>query len=173
MCLLTLCASIVNHTPALRSLTPATTAKPRSKLWGCKGELFAVANSTGSQRLLDWSYAGYMAGEMPIPRLPLVASVTEFGAVGDGVADDTQVGAGRALMRRPGLLMCARCCKPGAAGDSLTPSHCDPQAFLDAVDAIGRQGTLLVPAGRYIICRQISINKRVVLRGEVQGRRGG
>lgn len=40
---------------------------------------------------MDWSYAGYMAGEMPIPRLPLVGSVMDFGAVGDGVADDTKV----------------------------------------------------------------------------------
>jgi len=62
-----------------------------SKLWGCKGELYDMVNSLGSQRLLDWSYAGYMAGEMPIPRLALVGSVMDFGAVGDGVADDTQV----------------------------------------------------------------------------------
>ena len=41
--------------------------------------------------MLDWSYAGYMAGEMPIPKLPLVGSVKDFGAVGDGVADDTEV----------------------------------------------------------------------------------
>lgn len=47
----------------------------RSKLWGCAGELYNMPNSTGSQRLLDWSYAGYMAGEMPIPKLPIVTSV--------------------------------------------------------------------------------------------------
>jgi len=46
-----------------------------SKLYGCTGELYRQVNSTGSQRLLDWSYAGYMAGEMPIPQLPVVASV--------------------------------------------------------------------------------------------------
>lgn len=40
---------------------------------------------------MDWSYAGYMAGEAPIPKLPLVGTVKDFGAVGDGVADDTQV----------------------------------------------------------------------------------
>jgi hypothetical protein len=62
-----------------------------SKLWGCKGELAEAPTSLGAKRLLDWSYAGFMAGEMPIPRLPLVGSVMDFGAVGDGVADDTKV----------------------------------------------------------------------------------
>jgi hypothetical protein len=62
-----------------------------SKLWGCQGELADTAGKLGAQRLLDWSYAGYMAGEMPIPRLPVVASIMDFGAVGDGVADDTSV----------------------------------------------------------------------------------
>lgn len=75
----------------LPSVNPSVFGVTCSKLWGCRGELFDAPNSTGSQRLLDWSYAGYMAGEMPIPKLPLVASVTDFGAVGDGVADDTQV----------------------------------------------------------------------------------
>jgi hypothetical protein len=46
-----------------------------SKLWGCAGELYNMINSTGSRRLMDWSYAGYMAGEAPIPKLPLVTSV--------------------------------------------------------------------------------------------------
>lgn len=40
------------------------------------------------------------------------------------------------------------------------------QAFIEAVAAIGRQGTLMVPAGRYIIRQQLNINNRVVLRGE-------
>lgn len=41
------------------------------------------------------------------------------------------------------------------------------QAFLDAIDAIGRHGTLLVPSGRYLITKQLNINNRVVLRGEL------
>ena len=41
------------------------------------------------------------------------------------------------------------------------------QAFLDAIDTIGTQGTLLVPEGRYIITKQLNINNRVVLRGEL------
>ncbi|KAF6262421.1 hypothetical protein COO60DRAFT_1676006 [Scenedesmus sp. NREL 46B-D3] len=99
-----------------------------SNLWGCAGELYNMVNSTGSRRLLDWSYAGYMAGEAPIPKLPVVTSVLDFGAVGDGVADDSQ-------------------------------------AFQDAVDAIGREGTILVPEGQYIITKQISIPNRVVIKG--------
>jgi hypothetical protein len=56
--------------------------------------------------------------------------VQDFGAVGDGVADDSQ-------------------------------------AFLDAVDAIGREGTILVPEGQYIITKQINIPNRVVIKGEL------
>ena len=41
----------------------------------------------------------------------------------------------------------------------------DTQAFLSAVDAIGRQGTVYVPAGKYIITQQINIPNRVVIRG--------
>lgn len=61
---------------------------------------------------------------------------------------------------------------PCAACRLLTFTHSTPptctvlQAFLDAIDAIGRQGTLLVPAGRYLIRKQLHINNRVVLRGE-------
>lgn len=42
---------------------------------------------------------------------------------------------------------------------------CPVQAFMEAIDAIGRQGTLLIPAGRYLIRQQLNINNRVVLRG--------
>ncbi len=31
--------------------------------------------SLGSQRLIDWSYAGYMAGEADIPDLPIVSNI--------------------------------------------------------------------------------------------------
>ena len=34
-----------------------------------------MPGSLGSQRLMDWSYAGYMAGEAEIPNLPVVTSV--------------------------------------------------------------------------------------------------
>ncbi len=52
-----------------------TYSHPRSKLWGCAGELAEDPGSLGELRLLDWSYAGYMAGEAPIPRLPVVTNV--------------------------------------------------------------------------------------------------
>jgi hypothetical protein len=40
--------------------------------------------------LPDFSYAGYHAGEVPIPEVPVKANVRDFGAVGDGVTDDTE-----------------------------------------------------------------------------------
>jgi hypothetical protein len=40
-------------------------------------------------RLPEFGFAGYRCGEQPIPDLPVTASVRDFGAVGDGVADDT------------------------------------------------------------------------------------
>ncbi|GAX73728.1 hypothetical protein CEUSTIGMA_g1181.t1 [Chlamydomonas eustigma] len=57
-----------------------------SSLWGAHGELW---EPTG--RLLDYSYAGYMANEAPIPiNQTIAADVVQFGAVGDGVTDCTQ-----------------------------------------------------------------------------------
>jgi len=55
-----------------------------SQLWGWHGELFDPAG-----RLPDVSFAGYHGGERSIPEGPVVATVRNFGAVGDGVADDT------------------------------------------------------------------------------------
>lgn len=55
-----------------------------SKLWGCGGEL-DQPNSLGQQRLLDWSYAGYMAGEADIPSPPIVANIQTVSAhMGEG-----------------------------------------------------------------------------------------
>lgn len=84
-----------------------------SSLWGESGEAF---DPTG--RLMDWSYAGYGAGERTIPEVPAVANVADFGALGDGTTDDgdafaqaiaaaersgggaVEVGSGRYLLRR-------------------------------------------------------------------------
>lgn len=55
-----------------------------SSLWGNEGERFKVGG-----RLLDWSYAGYNAGESPIPDRAPTMSVAAFGARGDGVTDDS------------------------------------------------------------------------------------
>lgn len=57
-----------------------------SVLYGCAGEQW-----TPSSRLLDFSYAGYRAGEDPVPDMPPSADLkVSFGARGDGRTDDTQ-----------------------------------------------------------------------------------
>lgn len=55
-----------------------------SILWGKAGERW-----TQGGRLTDHSYSGYMANERAIPNYPVHFNVKSFGAVGDGVADDT------------------------------------------------------------------------------------
>ena len=69
-----------------KELGVAETAPPgTSRLWGEHGELWSPAG-----RLPDFSYAGYHAGETPIPEVPVKANVRDFGAVGDGVTDDSR-----------------------------------------------------------------------------------
>ena len=55
-----------------------------SALWGEAGELW-----TPYSRLPDYSFAGYERGEAPLPELPVTHNIGDFGAVGDGVHDDT------------------------------------------------------------------------------------
>jgi hypothetical protein len=53
-------------------------------MFGCAGELW------NRSWLMDWSYAGYMYGDFRLPRMAPMANIkTVFGAVGNGVADDT------------------------------------------------------------------------------------
>jgi hypothetical protein len=77
---LILCAlllgAVVNRQPQAQAET--------SKLWGKAGELW-----TPQSRLPDFSFAGYHCGEVPLPDVPVVNSVTRFGAKGDGSTDDT------------------------------------------------------------------------------------
>ena len=61
-----------------------TAGAQSSELWGQNGELWSPAS-----RLPDFSFAGYQSGEVPIPSPAVVTNVMDFGAVGDGVADDT------------------------------------------------------------------------------------
>lgn len=56
-----------------------------SRLWGVNGE-----NWDPDGPLKDFTHAGYMSGDEPIPHWPICVYVTDFGAVGDGVNDDTQ-----------------------------------------------------------------------------------
>jgi hypothetical protein len=56
-----------------------------TKIYGVNG---AGWQSAGGP-LPDFSYAGYQRGEKPLPVLTPDVSVKDYGAVGDGVADDT------------------------------------------------------------------------------------
>ncbi len=62
----------------------ADTPAERSALWGVDGELFDPAG-----RLMDWSYAGYQAGEQELPWHPATVALTDHGAVPDDGGDDT------------------------------------------------------------------------------------
>lgn len=60
-------------------------AQETSDLWGQRGEKWRPDGP-----LPDFSFAGYQRGEKPIPRVRQVASAKDFGAKGDGKADDTE-----------------------------------------------------------------------------------
>lgn len=69
----------------LMNAVGANAAEPNySKLWGQGGERWEVAG-----RLPDFSYAGYHRGEAELPDAAVGVWARDFGAVGDGVADDT------------------------------------------------------------------------------------
>lgn len=65
-------------------LSPVAGWADYSALWGQGGECWTAAS-----RLPDFSQAGYRRGASAIPDLPVRASVKDFGAVGDGVTDDS------------------------------------------------------------------------------------
>lgn len=65
------------------SLSPAV-GQTGDDLW------LQYANSPNTHpNIPNNSYAGYRRGEVPLPSPPIVNSVRDFGAQGDGVADDT------------------------------------------------------------------------------------
>lgn len=71
--------------PLFLALLLATPAPAQtSALWGRDGEAWSPQS-----RLPDFSYAGYHRGETPLPTRSAAVDVKSFGAVGDGVADDT------------------------------------------------------------------------------------
>ncbi|WP_309384686.1 glycosyl hydrolase family 28-related protein [Cerasicoccus frondis] len=70
---------------AAGALATSAHAQQYSELWGQNGEEWAPGG-----RLPDFSFAGYHFGEDPLPEYEVVCSVKDFGAVGDGVHDDTQ-----------------------------------------------------------------------------------
>ncbi|KAI8464294.1 MAG: pectin lyase fold/virulence factor [Monoraphidium minutum] len=85
--------------------------KMPSWMYGCKGE------SWNWNRLpMDWSYAGYRAGEKEIPWHPQSVDVKALGAKGDGATDDTwavekavaQAWGGSAVFFPPGKYVITR-----------------------------------------------------------------
>ena len=56
-----------------------------SKIYGANGEAWLAAGGP----LPDFSYAGYQRGEKPLPERTPDVSVKDYGAAGDGAADDT------------------------------------------------------------------------------------
>jgi MYXO-CTERM domain-containing protein len=69
----------------------------QSELWGVDGELFDAAG-----RVMDWSYAGYHAGEDPLPSPSSTITVTTFGATADDASDDTQAFIDALASAQPG-----------------------------------------------------------------------
>lgn len=83
---------------AVFCLTLAAMAAEHSDLWGANGEKW-----TPESRLPEFSHAGYHCGERAIPTVPKGVSIKEFGAKGDGVADDTQAFLD-AIAKAPGAI---------------------------------------------------------------------
>ncbi len=73
-------AALLSMLLAVQSISAA-----HSELWGGRGEKWSAPS-----RLPDFSFAGYRRGEKSLPQIPRGVSVKEFGAKGDGVADDSQ-----------------------------------------------------------------------------------
>lgn len=78
---------------------PAPLPADRSRLWGVEGERFDPAGP-----ITDYSFAGYHFGERPLPDVAAVANVRDFGAVGDGRADDSAAFVAALAATRDGAL---------------------------------------------------------------------
>ena len=60
---------------------------------------------TPGGRLTDYSYAGYMGNDVPIPFNPVTDSVKNYGAVGDGVVDDSRAFLAAIASLKPGSVL--------------------------------------------------------------------
>lgn len=65
-------------------LLPAPSFAADSKLWNNDGQSWSPRS-----RLPDFSFAGYRGNDAAPPDFPRVANVRDFGAKGDGIADDS------------------------------------------------------------------------------------
>jgi len=109
---------------SLLFVVSSITSAETSALWGISGERWSPDG-----RLPDFSFAGYRRGEAELPNPVVTHNVRDYGAIGDGVADDSD-------------------------------------AFLKAIAAV-ESGVLLIPEGRYIITKPLTIAKpNLVIRGE-------
>jgi len=98
---------LVAAVTALNGLVLLAAPPHTSELWGAGGEKWSPTN-----RLPDFSFAGYRRGEEPF-RIPKESvSVASFGAKGDGTNDDTEAftkaiaaGAGKVVLIPPGRFL--------------------------------------------------------------------
>jgi len=92
-----------------------------SALWGEAGEAWQAGG-----RLPDFSYAGYMRGESPIPQPGVDLNVRDFGATGDGETDDSAAfvralseAGGKTLLVPPGRYVITEVLEIGTSGTVL------------------------------------------------------
>lgn len=77
--------SVIPNTTLPKSVFEKNSGCTYSSLWGVDGEKWQP-----NSRLPDFSYAGYHAGEFPLPRSPARWNLKrDFHAIGDGKTDDT------------------------------------------------------------------------------------
>src|SRR5260370_8375238 len=77
--------SLIIITLAMSVMIFSTGHCAQSALWGKDGELWKL-----NQPLKDFSFAGYLQSEVPIPDIPKSVSILDFGGRGDGKTDVTQ-----------------------------------------------------------------------------------
>jgi len=121
----------------------AALAAGQSELWGEAGELFVP---TG--RLMDWSYAGYRAGEEPLPMAAASIDVTTSGATANDASDDTAAFADALASAGPGDVVFV---PEGrfVISDADTPPPTRPPALLRGLDGAGGGPTIVLPDGMH------------------------